>query len=184
MKKIDIQSAEAQLALRCAPLLAGLKTSNLLILKEAQSSRIQRLIIRTNISSYSFYKDGRQTFLLLYQPKQLESHLAETKARQILCQLGYLENSLNGLLEIFGKRYQLYRRGKGRFPHEMGLFLGYPPEDVRGFVENNGENCLCAGYWKVYDNAPEKLSLFHKFDEAKERMIRMLAAGVCMEELL
>ena len=25
------------------------------------------------------------------------------------------------------------------FPHEIGLFLGYPPEDVLGFIENKGE---------------------------------------------
>lgn len=179
MKKIDIQSAEAQLVLRCAPLLAGLKASNLLILKQGQTSRIQQLLVRTNICSYSFYQDGRQTFLLLYKSAQLESHLAEAKARQILYQLGYLDDSLHGLLESFEKRYQLYRMGQVGFPHEMGLFLGYPPEDVRGFMENHGENCLCTGYWKVYDNAQEKLLLFQRFDMAKEKMIRMLAAGVC-----
>ena len=34
------------------------------------------------------------------------------------------------------------------FPHEIGLFLGYPPEDVQGFLENR--LCKCVGCWKVY----------------------------------
>ena len=34
------------------------------------------------------------------------------------------------------------------FPHEIGLFLGYPPEDVEGFIqEPNGQKYT--GIWKV-----------------------------------
>ena len=33
------------------------------------------------------------------------------------------------------------RLGKcGEFPHEIGIFLGYPVEDVRGFIANEGRN--------------------------------------------
>ena len=28
------------------------------------------------------------------------------------------------------------------FPHEIGLFPGYPPEDVRGFIENRAERSV------------------------------------------
>ena len=146
MKKVDIQSAEVQLVLRCAPLLAGLKCSNLLILKEGQSHRVRQLVMHTKISCFSFYQSESQEFLLLYQSGQLESHLAEAEAGKILYQLGYSDVFLSGLLYTFEKRYGAYRRGQSGFPHEMGLFLGYPPEEVRGFMENNGKYCLCAGY--------------------------------------
>lgn len=36
------------------------------------------------------------------------------------------------------------------FPHEIGLFLGYPLEDVQGFIENRAEGYKCVGCWKVY----------------------------------
>ena len=36
------------------------------------------------------------------------------------------------------------------FPHEVGLFLGYPPEDVRGFMECRAKGFRCVGCWKVY----------------------------------
>ena len=36
------------------------------------------------------------------------------------------------------------------FPHEIGLFLGYPAVDVRGFIRH-GE-CKCTGLWKVYES--------------------------------
>ncbi len=184
MKKLDIQSPEVQLALRCAPLLAGLKCSNLLILKKVQSCRIRRLIAHTTISGYSFYQSETQEFLLLYQPSQLAAHLLEPKAAKILSHLEYPDHCLQSVLRTFAKRYQSYRSGNSSFPHEMGLLLGYPPGDVYGFIEHHGADSLCTGYWKVYEHVPEKEALFHKFDVAKEQLIRMLAAGVSMREMM
>lgn len=36
------------------------------------------------------------------------------------------------------------------FPHEIGVFLGYPLGDVVGFIENRGKNFTCCGCWKSY----------------------------------
>ena len=54
------------------------------------------------------------------------------------------------------------------FPHEMGLLLGYPVEDVEGFIENKGHNYLYAGYWKVYGHVEEKKALFNRYEEARK----------------
>ena len=35
---------------------------------------------------------------------------------------------------------------KGAFPHEIGLLLGYPVEDVLGFIRYQGKNYLYTGY--------------------------------------
>ena len=34
------------------------------------------------------------------------------------------------------------------FPHEIGVFLGYPAQDVRGFME--GRKATCRGAWHAY----------------------------------
>ncbi len=39
------------------------------------------------------------------------------------------------------------------FPHEVGIFLDYPIEDILGYIEHEGKNCQVSGYWKVYSNA-------------------------------
>ena len=72
----------------------------------------------------------------------------------------------------------------GRFPHEMGLLLGYPAEDVKGFVENEGKNFLYSGYWKVYADVEEKRRLFQKFENAKETVIQLLSYGVGIQDIL
>ena len=48
----------------------------------------------------------------------------------------------------------LYRparlRRESDFPHEVGLFLGYPPRDVEGFIREKARRAKCTGAWKVY----------------------------------
>ena len=65
-----------------------------------------------------------------------------------------------------------------QFPHEMGLLLGYPIEDVVGFMEHSGKEYLYSGYWKVYENVPAKKQIFTRYDEARETLIRLLANDI------
>ena len=55
-------------------------------------------------------------------------------------------------------------RGKD-FPHEIGLFLGYPAEDVSGFIRHGARCAKCVGTWKVYgdeESARKKFALYQK----------------------
>lgn len=81
-------------------------------------------------------------------------------------------------------RYDRYVKGQGAFPHEIGLLLGYPPEDVMGFVVNRGKNYLCNGYWKVYANREQKEGIFETYDQVREGMIRRLAEGTSLEDMI
>ncbi|MDE7312554.1 MAG: DUF3793 family protein [Eubacterium sp.] len=184
LKKTDIRAVETQLALRCAPLLAGLKPSNLLILKNCQAQALYGLLQNTRFSSYELYGTGTETVLLLYADMPLACCLKQPEARAMLWQKGYRDFSLQALLAGFAARYASCRRSGGEFPHEMGLFLGYPPEDVRGFLENGGNNALYAGYWKVYQNLARKIRLFKSYDKAKACLVRLIAGGAGMAEVL
>ena len=55
----------------------------------------------------------------------------------------------------------------GEFPHEVGLFLSYPPEDVKGFIAHRANDFKCAGLWKVYGNEEKARSLFAKYKNAR-----------------
>ena len=63
---------------------------------------------------------------------------------------------------------QLRRRlaQSGQFPHEIGLFLGYPPCDVLGFLHDAGRHSKLSGYWQVYGDAQAALALFAKYKNA------------------
>ena len=73
------------------------------------------------------------------------------------------------------------------FPHEIGLFLGYPPEDVSGFIENKAACAKCVGCWKVYGDEEAARKRFAKYEkctavycvlwEKGRSMVRMIVAG-------
>ena len=69
------------------------------------------------------------------------------------------------------------------FPHEIGLFLGYPLGDVIGFIENAGKNSKCAGCWKVYCNECETMKLFEKFKKCTRIYTKLWRQGTSVEKL-
>lgn len=177
LKKMDIKSVETQIMFRCAPFIAGLKMSNLLIVEKGQLKSVQRFLQGTKADCFLLYQGDQKTVLLLYDACLLEEYFEKKAVRRILLQQGYADASFPKLLRAFALRYAAYMHESGEFPHEMGLFLGYPAEDVEGFIKNKGQNALYSGYWKVYENALEKIQLFQKFDHAREVLIQLAADG-------
>ena len=54
------------------------------------------------------------------------------------------------------------------FPHEIGIFLGYPLMDIYGFINNYGKNSLYTGYWKVYHNKKEAIKTFESYNRCRD----------------
>lgn len=149
-----------------------------------QTEYIRRLLDRSRTAYFILYKGAIKTALLVYHGSWLKSYLNEPDVQRILLPYGYRGLSFQDMLAAFAGRYQSCMRGLTEFPHEMGLFLGYPSKDVSGFIENSGKNYLLTGYWKVYDQPLEKRKLFQKFDQAKEALLRLIAEGNRIDDLL
>ena len=62
---------------------------------------------------------------------------------------------------------RLSRRVKDneQFPHEIGLFLSYPPEDVCGFINNKACDHKCVGCWKVYGDEEQARKTFARYEK-------------------
>lgn len=182
VSEMDMKAIETQLALYCAPLITGLKASNLLIIQNEQADDVRKLLEHTQISCFLLFRSEQKSSLLLYRFRLLYRYLLDAPVRELLCQLGYHEFAFEKLLSAFSARYTAYMKGRSKFPHEMGVFLGYPVEDVHGFIENGGKNFLGSGYWKVYQDLAEKAGLFHKYDLAKAALLRLVAHGGSISE--
>lgn len=170
---MDLKDIETQLALQCAPLIVGLKMSNLLIIESDNLYEVRQILKDSCISCFTLSKTERRSMFLLYNEEKLTAYLSENDVKKFLAECGYTESALVEILPAFQLRYQKYVSGKGEFPHEMGVLLGYPIEDVEGFIENEGENFLYTGYWKVYANLSVKIQLFRKFEIARETLIQI-----------
>ena len=79
---------------------------------------------------------------------------------------------------------QTFKGGKsGEFPREVGLFLSYPPEDVKGFIDHRANGFKCAGLWKVYGDEEKARSLFAKYKKCTEIYCALWQSGSKLEQL-
>ena len=181
MKADDV---ELQLALQCAPLITGLKLSNLLTISPDGFSQVEKIVEGSILSMYPLMETEAKIVILLYRRDRLEKYLKMPQVQKLLQEAGYDSSRLEDILPVFCERYETYAENRKSFPHEMGLLLGYPPEDVEGFIRHQGRNSLCTGYWKVYADKEGKQRLFEKYEYARENLIQLLHYGVKMAEII
>ena len=181
---MDVHNMELQIAFQCAPLIAGLKMANLLMVEPDQMVQVHRLLRGSGLSYFVVAAGSGKTAVLLYQRSSLEQYLKRPCVWEIFASLGYDRQCLGKLLYAFRLRYEAYLQKKGGFPHEMGLLLGYPVEDVEGYMKYQGKQCLWSGEWKVYAYPGEKKALFASFDKAREELICKLHQGVAMHQII
>jgi hypothetical protein len=101
-----------------------------------------------------------------------------------MIQHGYKTQKLVYVLKEFSMRYRYYMNYRGEFPHEIGLLLGYPADDVKGFIDNGGKNFLYTGYWKVYSDLHETIEVFEKYNHAKKLITQLVKQGSSIRSIL
>lgn len=184
MQRMGLHNVELQIALQCAPLVAKLKVSNLLILPVEDVIKVRQILKYSDVDYKLISVKDKKATMLLYREKELEEYFDNKDIRLLMQFMGYTDFSMNALIARFRKHYVAYQQDAAEFPHEMGFFLGYPLEDVVGFIQNQGKNFLYTGYWKVYADLQEKVSLFQKFELAQEALVQYISDGGTMERLL
>lgn len=175
------------LAYHCAPSLTGLKPANLVALSreefpdlEERLEGYRRLFSKRGMAFRTMCGCGRNVLLLLYRPAQLEAALRVPLTAVLLEEEGYGAGvGLEAMLDRLGLRL----RTEAEFPHEIGLFLGYPPEDVAGFQRHRGRNCKLCGYWKVYSDVDRAKVLFQRYDQCRESLCARLASGLSLSQV-
>lgn len=184
VQKMDLSQVENRLALQCAPVIKGIKISNLLSVWTSDESLVRFLFTKTGLIHYRLLRMKDKTIFLIFRMEQLSQHLQKAEVRKLLKENGYNDFSLSGILGVFQSRYQGFVEQKQEFPHEMGILLGYPIEDVIGFITHNGKNYLYSGYWKVYKDVKEKQRLFNQYEKAKEELVLLLAEGYDIHSIM
>ena len=170
----------------CSPTLAGLKTANMfpVSLDAGQDicdelRRLNRLLREKGIRVVMLRRTGSRALLYLYRPDYLDRDLDSPLARQILEKKGYHCGSTGKCL------VQLIRHmaEDEEFPHEVGLFLGYPPEDVQSFMKDSRDGVKCTGCWKAYGNEKEAQKTFSKYQKCTDVYRRKLSEGRSLLQL-
>lgn len=170
----------------CAPTLAGIKTGSLFTCPyESKASllgsvrSLNQKLVRKGLRLLPLRFSKSKALIYLYRPRMLSADLADSTAAALLKQHGYDAASCEGCI------VQLIHRLKEQedFPHEIGLFLGYPPEDVCGFIENKACRCKCAGCWKVYGDEAAARKRFDQYKKCTRVYCDQWAKGKTIERL-
>lgn len=170
----------------CAPTLAGIKTGSLFSSPYgsraeliAEIRRLNRMLSARGLRILPLRCSGGRALLYLYRPAGLRRDLRDRTAMEILRGAGY-----DGLgAEQCIRRLRRRLRESDDFPHEIGLFLSYPPEDVRGFIDNKAQNYKCIGYWKVYGDEAKARQTFEKYKKCTDSYCKSLHAGYKLAQL-
>jgi len=178
--------SEDYIVRNCAPTLAGLKTGSMFTCPCASRGKmidsIRKLNKRLNPKGLRILPlrfSDRNALIYLYRPAQLKSDLSNSTASLLLLQRGYDPENCGKCLVHLVKKL----RTQQVFPHEIGLFLGYPPEDVSGFIENQACGCKCIGCWKVYGDEAAARKRFAQYKKCSRVYWDQWAKGKDIERL-
>ena len=170
----------------CAPTLAGIKTGSLFSAEYDSEESFRRelrtlnhTLVPKGLRALSLRFGVRHALVYVYRPALLRRDLQRQDANQLLCELGYDISSPEGCVTQLAKRVKASKE----FPHEIGLFLSYPPEDVRGFMEHKAEGCKCVGCWKVYGDVDKAKQVFRRYKRCTEVYCRRWRNGTSMDRL-
>ncbi len=156
---------------QCSPTMAGLKTGSLFTCPfDSQTALVQ------NVQKFNLRFRSRgirllvlkfmpaRALLYMYRPSKLRTDLQDATAAALLSGRAYpVQVPEQCLAELIRRLHQ-----EERFPHEIGLFLGYPPQDVQGFMEQGARKAKYAGHWKVYGDEAAAKRKFAQYDRCTQ----------------
>ena len=165
----------------CSPTLAGIKTGNLFSVKVINEEKLNNEIRELNDSLRDkglrvipLKVTHKYALIYIYRPSRLMNDLKDPQASLLLKRMGYTSKSPECCIVELVQRLKC----EESFPHEIGLFLDYPPEDVRGFIENRkAKNLVCCGCWKVYCNPERARKIFREYKRAECEAARLILTG-------
>ena len=171
---------ESGIVAHCAPTLAGIKTANMFnylpddmedLLREVQEEN--RKLNGKGVYVEILRTGEKRALIYVYRKNKLEADLNREGAENILQTCGYESRGTDCCLRKLQDRFFQYEC----FPHEVGLFLGYPLDDVTGFIEQKGKNYKCCGIWKVYGDEQKTQVIFRKLKKCSEIYQKLFADG-------
>lgn len=178
--------SEELLIRHCAPTLAGMKTGNIFTCAYTSMAEVMKIVRSLNrrlvprgLRVVPMKVLENRVLIYVYRPGKLTEDFSKTEVRSILQKYGYKEHSPQQCVIRLMERLQKQQD----FPHEIGLFLGYPAEDVKGFIENKAACSKCVGCWKVYGDAEAAEKTFAKYRKCTEVYCEQWKKGKAIERL-
>lgn len=181
---MDRKEWEFRLANHCGPVFKGAAAANFVTLRQADLADINKIITGSSVSFLPLWEERGSVAALFYRHSFLAALLKKDAVNLFLGQMGYRSMVSDHALSIFQERYQKFRMREAVFPHELGLLLGFPFEDVKDYILHEGKDYLMSGYWKVYHNLPYARMRFLEYDNARISCIGNILEDVSWKDII
>ena len=181
-------SIEEIVGYHCAPAIRGIKVANLVaiprVLEAEWLSVVKTYNERLNKKGLYFYTlcaCPERRLLFVFRRAMLEAYLRRPEVLTFLSEYGYdATASLDEWLARLSERVQYSEQ----FPHEIGVFLGYPLDDVKAFIRFRGSHYKLCGEWKVYTHRSSAIHAFHSFKMCRDYCQAQLIKGKALDSLV
>lgn len=176
-----MSETEFALGTHCGVTFAGLKAASLFRLGVGCLSDLAEYESHFQARGFRFVclKEGKERRLMyVYHCEELQKILCAADVCDFLKERGYRYAAAEEAVEQLKKRFC----GE-EFPHEVGVFLGYPLEDVKSFISHPKDGVKLVGYWKVYGNEEQSRRLFERYDRCTQKIRRLLTGGKTLEAI-
>lgn len=168
---------------QCAPFLKRLKTACIMNIEKYYCSKLGGILAGTDIEYRFLRVDEDRCLLFLYRQRELADYLDRADVRGFLMAYGYPCRSMEEILDRLSERVRGYSCRGLCFPHEIGVFLNYPVEDVRCFIEQKGKGGYMTGYWRVYHDPVKAQLIFQAYDKARTSAVNEYLTGKCVRDI-
>lgn len=170
----------------CSPTLAGIKTANMFSCFFVDEDEMRdslrhwnHLLGTKGLRILPLALKDKRALVYVYRISYLLRDMKDAAVCRLLEERGYqTELPEHCIVRLMRKLQE-----NGEFPHEIGLFLGYPPEDVCGFIENGAQGAKLTGCWKVYGNEERARRIFANYRKCTEVYTKKLARGSSVDKL-
>ena len=185
---VSRRSFAFDLASLCAPTLAGLKPASLFRYQpgagqsgSAMAAAWHAALCDRGVAVRVLKNCPRTGAVLVYvyRPAQMDTLLKNCDVLHFLQSEGYRPGTADALLTQLSQRLCC----EGDFPHEVGIFLGYPLADVVGFIQNHGQNFTVCGHWKVYTDPAAAQQQFVRYKKCETIYTRCYRRGTPIRRL-
>ena len=178
---------ERILAFHGGPAMAGIKAGNLISCAKDKYPDFFRWIRQyqydfkdKGIRFEVLYTGDKNHLLFTYRERVLKGALEQGEVQALLERLGYpVCSGVDEILSYLKMRFHAHKD----FPHEIGVFLGYPLADILGYVKYHGRGCKLSGYWKVYGDVEEAKKRFLQFEKCRNAITKKVQAGWALSQI-
>lgn len=181
---------ESVLVEQCAPTLVGLKPASLFRYQPGPSDEGRVPLARwkgalaargIRVRVLKACPRTGAWMIYLYREVWITRILCQPEIQDFLRRQGYRpEEGCQAMLTRLFRRLCL----EEDYPHEIGVFLGYPLEDVEGFIRHRGRDFTCCGYWKVYGDAAAAQRRFDCYRRCTRICLERLRRGTALTKLI